>query len=515
MESLDYEKPQEISEHTHWVGTHDPNTRFQCNPYLIVVNGQGVLIDPGSVLFFDSFLRKVRAVIGLENISSVILQHQDPDVCGNIVMLMDEIGRSGNRNCKVYAQIRTAALVRHYGAGIEFEYTDNLSGGKLELGPGFELDLVHTPYLHAPGAIATYFARDKILFTSDIFGGLTDDWNLYAGNDYFEEITPFHNEYMPAKEILLYTMTKFEKFNIKIIAPQHGSVVRGEQVSSLINRFKDFECGLYIDEGFREELRQAQRKIEEQNRVMNAELAMAARFQAALFPDKKTAGSANGVDLAFLSEPSSQVSGDFLIIDKVENKYLRMMVIDVMGHGVTSGLATIQVKTLFEEFKDAYSNPEDILRRINESAFTMAENNIYFSAVYAVYDYESSSLSIASAGGVPPIYYSGARGKGELLTLIGHPIGLFQGEEFDVGSAAFEVNENDFLLLQTDGIIECFNDKGESFDNFLCQDKIIEEIDKEGSAQDVIDAVVEKARSYMGSGRSFNDDITIVVFKKE
>ena len=87
-----------------------------------------------------------------------------------------------------------------------------------------------------------------------------------------------------------------------------------------------------------------------------------------------------------------------------------------MGHGVTSGLATIQVKTLFEEFKDAYSNPEDILRRINESAFTMAENNIYFSAIYAVYDYESSSLSIASAGGVPPIYYSGARRKGELLS---------------------------------------------------------------------------------------------------
>ena len=59
------------------------------------------------------------------------------------------------------------------------------------------------------------------------------------------------------------------------------------------------------------------------------------------------------------------------------------------------------------------------------------------------------------------------------------------------------------------------NGEGESFDNFLCQDRFIEEINKERSAQDVIDAVVEKARAYMGSGRSFNDDITIVVAKKE
>jgi flavorubredoxin len=293
---MDYTKSIPISDHVFWVGTFDSRDNFQCNAYLIVVNGKGAIIDPGSVLYFDSFMKKISERIELKNISHIILQHQDPDVCGNIAMLADALAAAGNKSFKILTHSRTSAVVRHYGANLKFESTNRIPEEKIFLGLNHELKFIHTPYLHAPGAIATYFNTDKILFSSDIFGGMTDNWNLFAAETYFEDISTFHKEYMPAKELLLFAMTQFERFDINKIAPQHGSVINKEQAKTMIEAFKDFECGLFIDKTFREELQEARKKIEEQNQIMSKDLSMAGHFQQTLLPDKKMIAWKNGVD---------------------------------------------------------------------------------------------------------------------------------------------------------------------------------------------------------------------------
>ena len=67
------------------------------------------------------------------------------------------------------------------------------------------------------------------MFSSDIFGGMTENWELFAGKQYFEDIISFHKDYMPSRELLLYAMTKFERYDIDKIAPQHGSVIDRDQ----------------------------------------------------------------------------------------------------------------------------------------------------------------------------------------------------------------------------------------------------------------------------------------------
>jgi serine phosphatase RsbU (regulator of sigma subunit) len=427
---------------------------------------------------------------------------------------MDAIRARGNETCKIITHKRTSALIRHYGGDLTFEYSDELPEEKLLLGDGYALKFIHTPYLHAPGAIATYFNKDKVLFSGDLFGGMIDNWDLYAGENYFEQITSFHKEYMPAKELLLYAMTKFERYDIETIAPQHGSVLNKGQAKAIIEHFRDFECGLYVDQSFRDELSAARKLIEEQNRIMNEELSLAGHFQRTLLPDKKIIESDRGIDIAFLFKPCSQVSGDFLIIDKIDEQHLGIMVTDVVGHGVMPGLATIQVKTLFDEHKKASLSPAAILRIMNERSFSVSEHDIFLTALYAIYDFERSTFTIASAGGVPPIYYVAKEGEGKLLLLKGTPLGMSVDGDSQISETSLAFGKDDFLMIQTDGLIECFNDRNEPFDRLKGQKKFMDQIRKGRSSQEVLDAVMGKVNEHKGKDKEFEDDVTIAVIKK-
>ncbi|MBF0275704.1 MAG: MBL fold metallo-hydrolase, partial [Nitrospinae bacterium] len=352
MKEIDYTKPVQVSEHIYWVGTYDPHDKFQCNSYLILCNGKGVIVDSGSTLFLESLLEKVAQLVALDNIVAVVSQHQDPDVCGNIFQLKNILIEVGCQNLTLYTHFRTALLIKHYGRGLVFKHTDKLPAGKAEITSGFEMEFIHTPYLHAPGAITTYFPQDKVLLSSDLFGGVTENWSLYAGENYFEEITSFHKEYMPSKEILLYTIKRLESYDIEMIAPQHGSIMNRKQAQEVMKAFEDFNCGLFIEESFREELHEAQRLIEEQHGIMQQELEMAANFQKTLLPVNRVGlcdvcreDCPEVIDFSFYLKPCNEISGDFIIIDKIDHKHFGIMIIDVMGHGVTSGLATIEIKT--------------------------------------------------------------------------------------------------------------------------------------------------------------------------
>lgn len=511
---MDYDQPIQISDHTYWIGTYDDRDAFQCNPYLIKINGTGILIDPGSVLYLQSFFEKLKALVEFESITHIILQHQDPDVCGNIAQVLDAVRAAGNSDCKIITHRRTAALVRHYRDDLPFEYTDDYPQKTLLLDGQKTLAFVHTPYLHAPGAFATYFNTDKILFSGDIFGGTTQHWDLYAGDDYFDEIKAFHEAYMPSKEILQFSMNLFERYDIETTAPQHGSVMDRRQTQLAISQFKNFECGLFIDQSFRDELQAARKKIEEQNRIMNKELDVAGRFQQTLLPDPETIKADIGCDIAFLYEPYSHVSGDFLIIDPIDPDHIGIMVVDVVDHGVTAGLATIQLKTLFDEYKRESFSPVSLLQLINDKAFSIAENDVFFTALYMIYDRKNSDMAIGSAGGIPIIYYNARTNESKLISMRSTAIGLCTGDDCQFEETRFPFGINDCLIMQTDGLMDCTNSRNEPFDRVKSQKKFIQAIAKEKPSREILDDIVKGAKSHNDTSNTFGDDATVVVFKR-
>lgn len=104
-----------------------------------------------------------------------------------------------------------------------------------------------TPYMHFPGAYVSFDDATGVLFSSDIFGGFTEQWRLYAEDEqYFESVRAFHEHYMPSREIVQHGLSSLESWPIRMIAPQHGSIIRENLVHFMFRKLKALDCGLYL-----------------------------------------------------------------------------------------------------------------------------------------------------------------------------------------------------------------------------------------------------------------------------
>ena len=247
---MDVSKAVMLTDHVFWIGKYLENDPFQCHPYLIDNGDESILIDPGSVLEFDAVIEKTKSVTALKNIKYIILHHQDPDLCASVPMIEKLIDRD---DLQIVTHSRMTALIKHYRITSTY-YEIDKHDFKLTTSSGLALEFVTTPYCHSPGAFVTYDSRSKVLFSSDIFGALSESWQFFADENYFEKLKAFHAEYMPSKDILNYCLNKIEKLDISFIAPQHGSIIKKEYIRPLIDKMKNLECGLYIDETYNEEL---------------------------------------------------------------------------------------------------------------------------------------------------------------------------------------------------------------------------------------------------------------------
>lgn len=227
-----------------WVGFYENSSKLHCNPYLIVDEDEAVLFDPGSIPDFPVIMRKVIDLVNPNTISLVVTSHQDPDVCGNLAIVEDVIERS---DLRIAAHTNTIRLIQHQALKSEF-YPVEKNDYKITLKSGRILEFLFVPFLHSPGAIVTYDTKTRSLFSGDIFGAISEDWDIFAGKGFPENMASFHQAYMPGNKHLKAAMERFEKLDIDRILPQHGSVIEGAQVQQAIDFLKQLPCGLDLIE---------------------------------------------------------------------------------------------------------------------------------------------------------------------------------------------------------------------------------------------------------------------------
>jgi len=242
---INYEnEPVKIAPRIWWVGHVLNEDPFQCHVYLLENGNESILFDPGSKLTWPCTRKKILKLMPLENIKYIVCHHQDPDITAGVADLLEEIGVE---NRFLVTHWRVHELLEHYDWGIEFyEIQDN--GWKLKT-KDVELKFIFTPYMHFPGAFCTYVNESKVLFSSDIFGGFTKEFSLYAtdAKSYFESMVPFHTHYMPSKQIVNYGLDNIEKCDIDLIAPQHGSIIKKDMIPYIIDNLRKLDCGIYLE----------------------------------------------------------------------------------------------------------------------------------------------------------------------------------------------------------------------------------------------------------------------------
>lgn len=243
MKKLDYNNAVAITRDIYWVGFEEKKTNLHCNPYLLIDDKEVVFFDTGSIPDFPIIMRKVLEVVNPQSISLIVASHQDPDVCGNLAIVEDVID---NPKLRIAAHSNSIRLINHYGISSK-RYTVDENDYSIILKSGRELEFIYAPYLHSPGAIVTYDHKTKTLFSGDLFGAISKNWDLFTNENFLEDMKIFHQKYIPSNAILKKFLTKLSSYDITRICPQHGSVLEGDEVKQAIQFLKQLPCGIDLD----------------------------------------------------------------------------------------------------------------------------------------------------------------------------------------------------------------------------------------------------------------------------
>lgn len=157
----------------HYVGVNDRQKHLFENmwplPYGVSYNSYIIddekiaLIDTVDVCYFETFLSKIRKVIGDRPIDYLVINHMEPDHSGSIGLL-----KSHYPNMVIIGNKQTLGMVDGY-YGITEEQLQVKDGDSLQLGK-HTLTFHLTPMVHWPETMMTYEETEQVLFSGDAFG---------------------------------------------------------------------------------------------------------------------------------------------------------------------------------------------------------------------------------------------------------------------------------------------------------------------------------------------------------
>ncbi len=266
---------------------------------------------------------------------------------------------------------------------------------------------------------------------------------------------------------------------------------RRDQIGELETTFNEMTANLerLVDAATRQE-------------IVQKELAIARDLQQSLLPADLPASDA--VDFSTLFEPSAAIGGDYFDVLRVDEDRLAVVVADVSGHGLPTGLRMAMLKAalviLVEERKPA----EEILRRLNGMVRAEKKQRFFVTATIAVIDFRRHHLQITNAAHPPSYLLRDERVEEILLT--GSPLGAL-GEEYGRRDVALE--PGDVLIWLSDGLIEAADDADEPFGYDRTLAALAGPAD---SALAVRNRLLAAVHEHTG-GRAPDDDRTLVVMR--
>jgi flavorubredoxin len=239
-------EPVELRKNVWWIANRS-DSLLEVNIYLLCyphAKGQAnIIIDPGPAELLTVLQKAVTPIIGgLENIHAVLINHQDPDVAPNAAFL-----QKLNPQCLVVASEDTWRLIHFLGLkASRFKAVETYKNHRAMMPGGNRLVFVPSPFCHFRGAMMYYDTASRILFSGDLFGGLSYTHDLYADETSWEGIKTFHQLYMPSRDALKLAVSRIRNLDPppEMIAPQHGSILQGELIRDFTDRMYNLDVGL-------------------------------------------------------------------------------------------------------------------------------------------------------------------------------------------------------------------------------------------------------------------------------
>ncbi|MGH9465243.1 MAG: PP2C family protein-serine/threonine phosphatase, partial [Thermoanaerobaculia bacterium] len=193
-----------------------------------------------------------------------------------------------------------------------------------------------------------------------------------------------------------------------------------------------------------------------QKELLEKELAIARELQQSLLPVSLPASER--VEFATLFEPSAAIGGDYYDILPIDADRLAVVIADVAGHGLPTGLRMAMIKSALAILVQDGKPPAEILARLDLMVRGQGPSRTFVTATLAVVDFRRCTLELTNAGHPPTYLVRG--GEVEEILLPGSPLGGIGG---GFGHRELALVPGDLVVWLSDGLIETANPQGEPF----------------------------------------------------
>jgi sigma-B regulation protein RsbU (phosphoserine phosphatase) len=176
----------------------------------------------------------------------------------------------------------------------------------------------------------------------------------------------------------------------------------------------------------------------------------------------------DNLEIHAIYQPSFELTGDFYAWYPISKDKYGIILLDMMGHGISSSLVCMYISSVLQDTITRISGPKQVIhelnRYMNQLYMTDALMNYYFTAIYLVLDTKKKSIEYVNAGHPPGIVYIG--NKVEHMDKGCCAIGFF--DKIDITEGIIRYEDTAKIVLYTDGLIDSNEvDRKDNIDKFV------------------------------------------------
>lgn len=238
-----------ITENVVYVGMQNPGMRTfdivmrteygtTYNSYLIM-GEKNVLVETVHDTYTKEYIEKIQEYVQISDIDYVICNHTEPDHSGSLYELL-------NINPDIVV-IGSPAAIKNLGNIMNKSFNSQIvkAGDTLDIGNDQVFEFIIAPNLHWPDSMFTYYKKDKILFSCDVFGShyceqFIFDYQLKKKDKYEIERKNYYDcIFAPFKKFVLAGIEKIDDLEIDYVCCSHGPVLK-ERIKETIELYRSW-----------------------------------------------------------------------------------------------------------------------------------------------------------------------------------------------------------------------------------------------------------------------------------
>jgi phosphoserine phosphatase RsbU/P len=198
--------------------------------------------------------------------------------------------------------------------------------------------------------------------------------------------------------------------------------------------------------------------------VMKRDLEIAREIQKWLLP--LSPPPVPGLEIAFATRPANTIAGDYYDVfaragTEGGNPNYLLVVADVAGKSIPAALLMATFQASLKTLSTEPLSLGQLIQRLNHYMCASSQSGLRFTTAFlGQYDAVKRTLTYINAGHNPPMLRR-ASGMVERLEVGGLPLGIQDSTSYQ--TAAVTLQNADWLVIFTDGLVEAVNDRDDEF----------------------------------------------------